>query len=118
VNAARFLTDVSVPDNSAMSAGQGFNKVWRLRNSGTCTWGAGYAFTFVSGQSMASTNTISVPATAPGATVDLQVPMTAPSTPGASQSFWQLRAPDGSAFGPQVWALIAVSGAAPAAPTP
>ncbi len=119
VNAARFVTDLTVPDNTVMSAGQTFSKTWQLRNSGTCTWGAGYSLTFVSGQSMASSNTVSVPNTAPGATVDLQVSMTAPTTPGASQAIWQLRAPNGSAFGPQVWALINVSGAAaPATPTP
>jgi hypothetical protein len=115
-NIATFAGDVTVPDNTAVTAGETFTKTWRLRNSGTCTWGPGYTFAFVTGNAMATTVSVAVPNTPPGATVDLSIPMKAPMTAGSVRGFWQLRTPDEVSFGPQVWALVRVSGAtAPAA---
>ncbi len=118
-----YVTDVTIPDGTLLATGQAFNKIWRVRNTGTCAWGDGYTFVFVSGASMTMTTVISVPATAPGATVDLLVPMTAPATPGAFTGFWQLRNPSGTRFGALVWAKINVVNLIPApaptlAPTP
>ena len=35
---ASYVADVTVPDNTKYAPGKTFTKVWRLRNSGTCTW--------------------------------------------------------------------------------
>ncbi len=112
-NVATFVSDVTVADNSVIAPGQSFTKTWRVRNRGTCTWGAGYALGFVSGPAMTTQTSVPVPATAPGATADVSVPMTAPTTTGKVQGFWQLRAPNGTRFGPSVWVLINV-GSGPA----
>jgi hypothetical protein len=118
---ATFVSDVTIPDNSVIAPGQTFDKTWRMRNRGTCTWGAGYTFAFESGQAMTTNTSIQVPTTAPVATADLTVPMTAPTTTGPVQGFWQLRNPSGTPFGPRVWVLAQVSGgpapAPPAGPT-
>ena len=115
-NIANFVADVSVPDNTTVAPGESFTKTWRLRNTGTCTWGTGYTFAFVRGQAMTTATSIEVPSTAPNTTVDLSVPMTAPTTAGTNQGFWQLKTPSGTAFGPEVWVLVRV--AAPAAAPP
>ncbi len=109
-NNAAFVSDVTVPDNTAVATGQAFNKIWRIRNTGTCTWGAGYRFAFVTGQAMTTNTTagIAVPAVASGATVDIVAPLTAPNAAGTYRGFWQMRAPNGTAFGARVWVLVRV----------
>jgi len=111
INDAQFERDVTIPDGTALAANQTFDKVWRLRNSGTCAWGAGYQLVFVSGTAMTTNTVVNVPATAPGASVDLKVPMTAPSSPGNYTGIWQLRAPNGTLFGVRVIVMITVPGA-------
>lgn len=118
-NLATFVADVTIPDNTVVSPGQALTKTWRLRNRGTCTWGEGYTLAFVSGQAMTTNTSIAVPVTAPGATVDLSVPMTMPSTAGTFRGNWRLRAPNGGAFGDLVWIIVRVSSTGPAgAPAP
>ena len=115
-NSSTFVADITVPDNTAIAPGQTFNKIWRVRNSGSCTWGSGYQFVFVSGQAMSATSVFAVPATAPGTTADLLVPMVAPTTAGLHTGFWQLRSPVATFFGPRVFVTIRV--VAPASPVP
>ncbi len=111
-NNAAFVGDVTVPDGTSFNAGQTFDKTWRVTNNGTCTWGAGYQFVFVAGEAMATTNAIPVPLTAPGATIDLTIAMTAPATPGQHTGQWRLRASNGTLFGPTLTAKINTLGAA------
>ncbi len=111
-NNAAFVTDVTVPDGSTINGGQTFNKIWRLSNNGTCTWSAGYQFVFVSGEAMSPNTVISVPSTAPGATADLLVPMTAPTAAGSHSGNWRLRSSGGALFGATVTVKINVPGAA------
>lgn len=112
-NIGTFVADVTIPDGTVLAAGQAFNKIWRLRNAGTCNWGAGYQFVFVSGKSMATTTTIAVPKTAPGATAEMLVAMTAPAPAGSYTSHWRLRTPTGTYFGATVYVAIKVLGASP-----
>ncbi|MFN3762162.1 MAG: NBR1-Ig-like domain-containing protein, partial [Anaerolineae bacterium] len=35
---ARWVADVTVPDNTAFAPNTPFVKTWRVRNSGTCAW--------------------------------------------------------------------------------
>ncbi len=115
-NASAFVTDVTVADGTMLAAGQTFNKIWRIRNTGTCTWGAGYQYVFVSGESMTTANAAVVPDTAPGATADLLIPMTAPATPGLHSGRWQLKNPAGQLFGVLVNVTINTVAAPPTQP--
>lgn len=119
---AKFVADVTIPDNTVVRPGQTFTKTWRLQNTGTCTWGSGYELAFERGTAMTSTRTIAVPTTAPGATVDLSIPLTAPTTLGTFTGFWRLRTPNGTLFGNTVWVKIRDSKTLPesatATPTP
>jgi hypothetical protein len=107
-NNSAFVSDVTVPDGTTLALGQAFNKIWRVRNSGTCTWEAGYQLVFVSGEAMAASTAIAVPHTAPGATADLLVAMTAPNTTGTHAGQWKLKASGGSLFGAAVTVSINV----------
>jgi len=114
-DSAVFVTDVTIPDRTVIAASQPFNKIWRLSNNGTCTWGPGYEFVSVGGMPMTTTNVIAVPNTAPGATADLSIAMTAPAVPGEYAGQWQLRNASGTFWGPKVTVLIVVPGGAPPA---
>jgi hypothetical protein len=115
---AAFVTDVTVPDGTPWAPGQAFNKIWRLSNNGTCAWGAGYQFVFISGEAMTASTVVSVPPTAPGATADILVAMTAPTAPGNHSGQWRLRSAAGAIFGQTVSIKINVIGAPPPGPPP
>ncbi len=89
-NTVSFVADVTVPPGTLLASNQAFNKIWRVRNDGTCAWDSNYQFIFVGGDAMAPINLIAVPNTAPGATADLLVAMTAPAAPGVHTANWQL----------------------------
>ncbi len=115
-NRAAFVTDVSVPDGTAFAANTPFTKIWRLKNVGTCTWTTAYSVFFVSGNSMGAPASINlVSNVAPGQTVDISVPMTAPNVAGTYQGYWKLRNASNAAFGigstynNPFWALIKVT---------
>ncbi len=100
-NRAEFVGDVSIPDGTQISAGAAYTKVWRLRNTGSCTWTSGYVMLFDHGDPMSGTSgqpllSGSVP---PGAVVDVSVTLKAPSQPGTFQAYFRLRSPDNIVFG-------------------
>ncbi len=105
---AAFVADVTVPDNTVFEPGEEFEKVWRLRNSGTCPWGEGYELVFVSGNQMGAPSSQSVPATAPDETADISVMMYAPQTDGTYTGIWQMQDPSGQLFGHRVTVVIMV----------
>ena len=86
-----FIADITVPDGSMLAPSQSFTKTWRLRNSGTSTWGSGYQLAFISGERMQAPASVAVPSTAPGQTADVNVPMVAPSGEGEHQGYWRLK---------------------------
>ncbi|MFL7792817.1 MAG: NBR1-Ig-like domain-containing protein [Anaerolineae bacterium] len=116
---AKFATDVTIPDGTALSPDANFVKVWRMRNSGTCTWEAGTKLVFSSGDQMGGPADVPVTApVAPGAEVDISVNLKAPGTPGNYQGKWQLQSHTGTFFGSAIWVKIVVPEAATNTPTP
>lgn len=110
-----FITDVTIPDGKVIPVGATVIKTWRITNTGTCSWGAGYQFVFTGGEVMTPSTVISVPSTAPGAKVDLSVPITAPNTPGSYTGNWRLQSSSGALFGVTVSVKITVPSTAPTA---
>lgn len=97
---AEFVADVTVPDGTNFAPGEAFVKTWRLKNTGTTTWDAGYLFVFAKGAQMGGLQTQPLPArVAPGETVDISLDLTAPDRPGTHTGFWQLRSDVGQPFG-------------------
>lgn len=105
-----FVSDVTVPDGTVFAPGQTFNKIWRVRNTGTCAWGPDDQFTFVTGEALTANAAIAVPATAAGATADLLVAMTAPTTPGNYSGQWRLKNRSGGVYGSTYDVRITVAG--------
>ena len=117
VYGSSYVADVTIPDGTQVGMGQSFNKVWRLRNSGTCPWGPGTTLAFAGGFQMGAPASVLVPQTAPGATADVGVTMVAPNAPGAYSGVWQMRDPLGQFFGGKYTVVINVPNPAPP-PTP
>jgi hypothetical protein len=92
---AAFVADVTVPDCTVFEPEATFDKTWRLRNTGTCTWDVRYQLTYVDGAKLGAPGAVNVPhAVAPGDTVDITVPMVAPHQCGKYLSFWRMCNPD------------------------
>ncbi len=98
-NRAEIVEDVTVPDGTMFDVNTPFEKTWRIQNTGTCSWD-GYSLVFIGQEQMSGPNSIPVPATASNATVDLSVPLQAPSTAGVHVGHWRLRTASGEFFGP------------------
>lgn len=99
-DAAGFVSDVTIPDGTTLTAGSSFTKTWRLKNTGVCTWTTNYAVVFVDGNAMGASSSIGLPASVPpGQTVDISITMTAPSATGTYQGNWKLRNAAGLVFG-------------------
>ena len=89
-DSAVMIEDVTIPDNTVMTAGAKFTKTWRFLNNGKCNW-SGYTIAFFAGDRMASPDSAPVPATEAGKTVDVSVELTAPSIDGAYTGFYILK---------------------------
>ncbi|MGB7876147.1 MAG: NBR1-Ig-like domain-containing protein [Anaerolineales bacterium] len=97
---AQFIADVTVPDGTTYTPGATFRKTWRLRNIGHCTWTTSYALVFDSGEQMGAPSAVNFPSNVPpGATVDLSLDMTAPSSAGHYFGYWKLRNANNVLFG-------------------
>jgi hypothetical protein len=116
---AKFVTDVTIPDGTELSPGAAFVKVWRMRNTGTCTWEAGTKLVFSSDDQMGGPADVPVSTpVAPGGEVDISVNLKAPDSPGSYQGKWQLRDQKGTFFGSAIWVKIVVPSPATNTPTP
>jgi uncharacterized repeat protein (TIGR01451 family) len=99
-DAAQFMGDITIPDGTSFAPGAALIKTWRFKNIGTCTWSTSYAIVFYSGTKMGAPSVVNLTTSvAPGATVDVTVNMTAPTTPGHYRGYWMLRNASNVLFG-------------------
>jgi len=97
---ATFVSDITIPDGTEVAPGVVFTKIWRIKNSGTCTWTTKYNFTFFSGDRMEGSSPQTLSANVvPGDVIDLAVNFKAPSDEGTYRSNWKLQNGSGAWFG-------------------
>lgn len=127
IDGMAFVRDLNLDDNNmqnppVMSPGQTFQKGWRVRNIGTCTWNSSYSLAYVTGNvpsaQMGATRAFVRGEVAPGETYDFFVTLQAPRFPGTYQAFWEMRNGEDQAFGQRVWVGITVPGAPTPIPVP
>ncbi len=100
---AQFIADVTVPDGTIMLPGTTFTKTWQIKNIGSCPWDTSHRLFFTSGEAMTTSTSIPLPQTvAPGQTINLSVPMTAPQAEGIYTGYWRIATPYGGSFGVNV----------------
>jgi hypothetical protein len=96
----RFINDITVPNGTVLEPDTQFTKVWRVQNTGACTWGDDYAIVYVSGSRMNADYVVSLPEeVVPEQIVDIPVNMIAPTKKGTYTGYWQLRNASGVLFG-------------------
>jgi uncharacterized protein YkwD len=115
---AVFIEDVTVPDNTRVTSGEKFTKTWKFQNTGNCKW-TGYTVAFVSGDKMQAPESVPVPETEAGKTVEVSIDLVAPSTDGAYAGNFELRDAEGESVPlgtePTFWVKIVVGEEIPSA---
>jgi uncharacterized protein YkwD len=94
---AVLLEDVTIPDNTRVAAGETFTKTWRFKNTGTCHW-SGYTINYLAGDRMGAPDSVPVPDTVTGSTVDVSLDLTAPTTDGSYSAYFTLKTADGESI--------------------
>lgn len=89
---AAFTTDVTIPAGTRFATPTTFTKIWRLENTGQCTFTPdAFRLRFVGGDLMSAPVSIFMPgAITPGSSVDISAQFTSPSKPGNYSSNWQI----------------------------
>ncbi|MFV1858316.1 MAG: transporter substrate-binding domain-containing protein, partial [Anaerolineales bacterium] len=104
-------------DLPELAPGERFQKGWRLRNTGTCTWTSAYFANYVRGNTpaaqMGGQPTSIVGEVKTGQTYDLYVNLQAPQDPGEYVAYWQMHNNAQTAFGETFVVGIEVPGPTP-----
>jgi hypothetical protein len=94
-DSAKFVADMTIPDNTVVASNTPFTKTWRLKNTGSCTWDSSYLVSQISGTYMTQSPGYWIvqqgQTVAPGESVDISVGMTSPVENGSYQSYWGLK---------------------------
>jgi hypothetical protein len=115
---AVYVSDVTIPDGTVVTAGQSFTKTWKVTNTGTCAWTATYQLTFVSGDSLGGKATPIGKAVSPGQSADISVVLTSTSATGTITGRWKLTNDKGQQFGDELTVVIKNSATGSITPTP
>ena len=110
-NNSAFIQDVTIPNNTKLAAGETFTKTWSIKNTGTCTWTAGFKFTFLGGDVMGSDTRKIRTTVSPGGTTDISLNMVASTSPGTYSGYWRMADESGTTFGVVFSVVIIVPGA-------
>ena len=103
-----FVADVTIPDDTTMKPNESFEKVWRLKNSGTCDWRR-FNVAHVGGELMGVTSPQPITDTVKaGVTVDLSVSMKAADKDGTYTSWWQVQDRSGQSVGDKFYVRTVV----------
>lgn len=104
-----YVTDVNVPDGTIMSPGQDFVKTWKVKNNGSCPWGAGYKLVYAGyTNSMAGQFQPLAEVVQPNQETEVSVQFKAPDAAGEYLSAWQMQNPSGVTFPKIIFVKITV----------
>ncbi len=107
-NGLTYIQDLTIPDNTTVSAGQSIDKEWLVSNSGSCNWDSTYRLKLISGSPLGVANELALYPARAGTQATLEIIFTAPSNPGIYRSAWQAFSPEGLAFGDAIYIQIIV----------
>jgi hypothetical protein len=112
-----FIEDLNYPDEDLdnlplVDPGAAFQKGWRIRNSGTCTWNNAYMIKYIDGSDPAAQMdgqpTAILGEVQPGSSYDLYVDLVAPTTADKYVGYWQMHNSENVAFGQTIWVAVEV----------
>jgi hypothetical protein len=115
-NQAQWVSQ-TIADDTTFAPGETFTMTWRLKNTGTSTWNAGYLLRYYSGETFGAPKEIALGREVlPGQEIDISIQMRAPTNPGTYRSDWVMSSENRSNFKEAVFLRIKV--AKPVTPTP
>jgi hypothetical protein len=88
---ASYAADVTIPDNTQLDNDKEFEKIWRVRNTGTCAWPEDAVIAFAGDAQMSAPDSVEVGAVEPGAEKEVSVKMKAPTDAGRYTGVWQMQ---------------------------
>jgi len=109
---SKFVADITIPDYTVLKPYEKFTKIWRIQNTGTCSWDQGFGLVMWAGEAMSgepvyfSRNDKPVD---PGGIVDMVIEMRAPTKPGEYIAHWVMVSDTGQTFGGDLTVAIKVS---------
>lgn len=101
--------DVNIPDGTVMTPGQEFVKTWKIKNIGSCVWGAGYGLVYanytvrMAGVTQPLAGVVEI-----GQEVEISVSFKAPDKAGEYLSAWQMANARSIPFGKPLYVKIIV----------
>lgn len=98
-NNLTFIEDLTIPDGTTTTPGSLLDKRWRVQNSGTCNWNAGYHIKLYSGSDLGAPAEQALYPARGGTALTIQLIFNTPAEAGLYQSAWQAYDPQGNAFG-------------------
>jgi hypothetical protein len=104
-----YVADVTLPDPAVYAPSTPLTKTWRLRNTGTTTWGPGDQLVFIGGEAGGAPMAINAPTTPPGGEADFTTLLTAPAEYGMRRGYWRMRNDQGVYFGSTIWVEVNVA---------
>ena len=98
-NNLEFIDDVTIPDGTIVSSGDILDKIWQVKNSGTCNWDDRYSLRLTAGNDLNANPIKSLFPARSGTTADISIQFIAPEDPGIYRSAWQAFDPENKPFG-------------------
>jgi len=102
-NNAVFEGDITIPDYETIKPGIDVQKIWAIRNTGTCTWDDGYSLVKVAGSPEIGNESFkfvkSSDFVAGGQGINIGIWIDAPCAPGKYEGHWRMRNDQGYFFG-------------------
>jgi len=99
-----FEGDITIPDGTVLKGGEDFQKIWKIRNTGSCKWDEGYTLVYVAGSAKdldpynfefkKSSDFVE-----PGEAINIGINLTAPCAVGKYEGHWRMRNDHGYYFG-------------------
>jgi hypothetical protein len=109
----KFVSDVTIPDETQLAIGSTFTKTWRVQNTGTCEWTTGFRLVFAYGEAM-SGQSVAIPSVVPvGQQVDISVNLKVPNKPSKLTGVWRLFDDKNQPFGAYMTVVIIAGNATP-----
>jgi len=108
-NGLTFLQDLTVPDDTVVSAGSNIDKQWLVQNSGSCNWDTHYRLKFSGGDPLGASEEQALYPARAGTQAVIRITFTAPVEPGTYKSSWQAIGSDGLSFGDPLYIEIVVN---------
>ncbi len=100
--------DVNIPDGTEVAPNQEFVKTWKVRNTGSCVWGAGYGLIYSYGDRMSGQPQPLAGVVAIGQEVEVSVSLKAPAKAGEYVSAWIMANARSFSFGKPLYVKIIV----------